>query len=208
MQIAIQNTLKRLHAEAGNQGMTLIKGLLKGIFRKLRPEDMQKAYISISRNQGLDLYQLLLNREAKYMVEFGTSFGVSSLYLAAVAQETNGKVVTTELLPSKCQVARQNFEEAGVCDLVDLREGDALETLKDLDHGVDFLLLDGWNDLYLPILKLVEPKMKSGALVYVDNVNFRSARGFMNTLRSRKDFKKVEGNCNGRVALFEKRINL
>ena len=202
--MAIQNTLKRLHAEAGSQGLTLVKGLLKGIFRKLRPEDMQDAYIAISQNQGLELYELLLNREVKYMVEFGTSFGVSTLYLAAVAKETGGRVVTTELLPSKCQVAQQHFEEAGVCDLVDLREGDALETLNDLDPGIDFLLLDGWNDLYLPILKLVEPKMKSGALVYVDNVNFRSAHGFINTLRSRKDFKKVEGKRNKRRALFEK----
>jgi predicted O-methyltransferase YrrM len=165
---------------------------------------MQDAYISISRKQGLDLYQLLLNRKAKYMVEFGTSFGVSTLYLAAAAQEMEGKVVTTELLPHKCQVAMKNFKEAEVDHLVDLRQGDATKTLEDLAFGVDFLLLDGWNDLYLPILSLVEPKMTSGALVYIDNVNFRSARSFMQYIKNHKKFRPLNiKNFSSRVALFE-----
>lgn len=177
------DTLNRMHKEASSQGFEIIKGLSKGIFRKLRPEDMEDAYLPISRGQGEFVYNLLLERNIKHMVEFGTSFGISTLYLGAAAEQTGGKVITTELLASKCRIAEQNFREAGLEDFIELREGDALETLsKDLPEEIEFLLLDGWNDLYLPLLELLEPKLKRGCLIYTDNVNFQSTRPFMSYL--------------------------
>ena len=125
----IKKTLDRLHTEAAAQRLTLVKGLVKGLFRKLKPEDMQDAYIPISRQQGEFLYDLLLREEAIHIVEFGTSFGISTIYLAAAAKQTNGKVITTEILPNKCQVAKHNFREAGLEKWIELREGDAMETL-------------------------------------------------------------------------------
>jgi len=122
----------------------------------------------------------LLERQTKNIVEFGTSFGVSTLYLAAAARKNGGKVITTELLAEKCTVAQQNFREAGLENYIELRQGDALKTLKDLDDKIDFLLLDGWNDLYLPLLLLLEPHFKKGTLIYTDNANFRSAKPFLN----------------------------
>jgi len=180
--VQIRQTLDRLHAEASSQTFTLMKNLSKGIFRKLRPEDMKDAYIAISRSQGQLIYDMLLKRKAQYIVEFGTSFGISTIYLAAAAQELGGKIITTELLPEKCAVAQQNFREAGVDQVVDLRVGDALETLKDTEPGIDFLLMDGWNDLYLPLLKILEPKFKPGTLIYTDNASFASAKPFLTYL--------------------------
>ncbi len=181
---SIVNTLLRLHKAASSQGFVLLKGLSRGIFRKLQPEDMKDAYISISQSQGEFLYDLLLDKQAKNIVEFGTSFGVSTIYLGAAAKKTGGKVITSELLPEKCAVAQQNFEEAGLSEMIDLREGDALETLKDVPDGIDFLLLDGWNDLYLPLFQILEPKFKKGTLIYTDNASFRSAQPFMEYLRA------------------------
>ncbi len=178
-------TLRRLHKEASSQGMTLIKGLTKGIFRKLQPEDMKDAYIAISKSQGEFLYDLLVERKDKHIVEFGTSFGISSIYLGAAAKVNDGKVITTELLAEKCKVAQGNFAEAGLEPWIELREGDALETLKDIPNGIDFLLLDGWNDLYLPLLQLLEPKFKPGTLIYTDNASFHSAKPFLDYIRSR-----------------------
>lgn len=80
-------------------------------------------------------------------------------------------VVGTEAVPAKAAIARKNLAEAGLGDLVDLREGDARETLADVDGPVDLLLLDAWKDLNLPILKLLEPKLAPGALVIVDDTN-------------------------------------
>ena len=188
----ILKTLGRMHQEASSEGLTIAKGLTKGIFRKLQPLDMDKAYLAISKGQGEFVFDLLVDRHAKHIVEFGTSFGISTLYLAAAAEKTGGKVITTELLASKCEVANRNFQEAGVEDIVDLREGDALETLKDIPGEIDFLLLDGWNDLYLPLLKILEPKFKKGTLIYTDNASFRSAQPFLAYLDSRPEMYKSQ----------------
>lgn len=181
----IKKTLDRLHTEAAAQRLTLVKGLVKGLFRKLKPEDMQDAYIPISRQQGEFLYDLLLREEATHIVEFGTSFGISTIYLAAAAKQTNGKVITTEILPNKCQVARHNFREAGLEKWIEIREGDAMETLTGINDEIDFLLLDGWNDLYLPLLKILPLKM--GALIWADNAALPSAKPYIQYLRSKPD---------------------
>ena len=188
----VLKTLDRMHQEASSQGLVLMKGISKGIFRKLRPEDMEEAYIAISRSQGELLVDLLVEQGAKHIVEFGTSFGISTLYLAAAAEKTGGKVITTELLASKCEVARKNFEDAGMEEIIELREGDALETLKDIEGDIDFLLLDGWNDLYLPLLKVLEPKFRKGTLIYTDNASFKSAQPFLEYLQAHPEMYKSQ----------------
>ena len=189
----INQTLARMHREASSEGFTIAKGLAKGALRmKLKPIDLDNAYIAISQGQGEYIYRLLRERNAKHIVEFGTSFGISTLYLGAAAKATGGKVITTELLSKKCRVAQQNFEEAGLENWIELREGDALETLRDIPEGIDFLLLDGWNDLYLPLLKLLEPKFKKGTLIYTDNASFSSARPFLKYIKSNPDRYKTQ----------------
>ncbi|MEO1409879.1 MAG: class I SAM-dependent methyltransferase [Bacteroidota bacterium] len=183
----ILHTLDRLHGEADRQRFTILKGLSRGIFRPLRPEDMKDAYLPISRDQGRFVYDLLLQNQARHIVEFGTSFGISTLYLGAAAQQTGGRVITTELLPEKCRVARANFREAGLDPWIEVREGDALRTLRQVETDIDFLLLDGWNDLYLPLLQLLEPQLRPGALIYTDNASFRSARPLLEYFHSQPE---------------------
>ena len=180
----IQTTLARLHHEADGELLTIAKGFVKGLFRPLQPIDMKDAYIAMSAEQGRVMYDLIVQNQCVHIVEFGTSLGISTLYLAAGAAQTGGHVITTELLPEKCAAARRHFEEAGVSHLIDLREGDALETLKNCPLNLDFLVLDGWNDLYLPLLQLLEPKFRKGCTVITDNVNFRSAKPFLNYVRN------------------------
>ena len=107
---------------------------------------------------------------AKNIVEFGTSYGISTLYLAAAAKRNGGRVITCEYLPHKAAAARKYFQEAGLADYIELREGDALETLKDLDSRPDFVLLDGWPDLVFPVFKLLEPNLADRAVIAVDDV--------------------------------------
>lgn len=190
----ILQTLNKLHSESAQEFPKIMKGLSKGIFRKLRPEDMKDAYIAISPSQGAFIYNLLIEKKAKNIIEFGTSFGISTLYLGAAARANEGKAITTEILPEKCKVALENFEQAGLSDYIELREGDAMETLKETPSPIDFLLLDGWNDLYLPLLKLLEPRFKTGILIYIDNASFRSAMPLMDYFRSNPDLYKSVGN--------------
>jgi predicted O-methyltransferase YrrM len=115
------------------------------------------------------MYLLCRSLNAKRVVEYGTSFGVSTLYLAsAVRDNGGGTVIGTELEPFKVKAARENFSSVGLAGLVDLREGDALETLKDCGGAVDFLLVDGWPRLAVSVLQLVMPQLRPGAIVLCD----------------------------------------
>ena len=95
-------------------------------------------YIPIVPQQGAFLYMQALAKGAKNIVEFGTSYGISTLYLAAAAKKNGGRVITTEYLPHKAEAARRHFAAAGLADYIELREGDALETLQDIAGGIDF----------------------------------------------------------------------
>jgi predicted O-methyltransferase YrrM len=107
---------------------------------------------------------------ARTIVEVGTSHGLSTLYLAdAVRANGGGVVIATEHEPAKAAAARAHFQEAGVADLVDLREGDLRETLRTIDGPVDFVLMDIWTEMVLPALTLIEPHLKAGAVIVADN---------------------------------------
>jgi predicted O-methyltransferase YrrM len=126
------------------------------------------APLAIKPEVGELLYMLTLAHRAGTIVEFGASLGFSTLHLAAAARDLGGaRVITTELEPDKARLARQNLAEAGLADLVDLREGDALHTLADV-REVDLLFLDGWNNLYVAVLELLEPRLSPGAVVVAD----------------------------------------
>lgn len=111
---------------------------------------------------------------ARSIVEFGTSFGISTLHLAAALRDNGGgRLVTSEFEPSKVVRARANLAAAGLADLVELREGDALRTLAaDLPDSVDLLLLDGAKALYPEVLARVEHRLRPGAFVVADNADF------------------------------------
>jgi predicted O-methyltransferase YrrM len=135
--------------------------------------------MSVSRTGGQLLYLLTRAVRARTVVEFGTSFGISTLYLAsAVRDNGGGQVITTELQPDKARRARESFVAAGLDDVIDLRVGDARETLRDLAGPVDLLLLDGWPNLRLPILNIVRPRLRPGALVLADDIDLDIGREF------------------------------
>lgn len=130
--------------------------------------------LPVSRETGLLLYMLARGSGARTIVEFGTSFGVSTLYLAAALRDNGGGVlITSEFEPSKIERARGNLAAGGLIDLVEIRQGDALKTLAvDLPETIDLLLLDGAKALYPEILDLVESRLRPGALIVADNADY------------------------------------
>ena len=133
---------------------------------------LNRAYIPVTPEVGRFLYTLVRAGKPGTIVEFGTSFGISTIYLAAAVRDRGeGLVIASELHPAKARQARENLREAGLLEHVDLREGDALETLKNVTAGVSMLFLDGWKILYLPILKMLEPAFLPGALVLGDDLD-------------------------------------
>ena len=129
--------------------------------------------LPVSRETGRLLYMLARGCGARTIVEFGTSFGISTLHLAAALRDNGGgKLITTEFEPSKVARARDNLTAGGLTDLVEIRVGDALQTLSaDLPETVDLMLLDGAKALYPEILGLVESRLRPGALIVADNAD-------------------------------------
>lgn len=134
---------------------------------------MKDLWLPVSRQTGELLYILARSSGARTIVEFGTSFGLSTLYLAAALRDNGGgQLITSEFEPSKIARARQNLADAGLIDLVEIREGDALTTLSmDLPESIDLLLLDGAKPLYPEVLSLVESRLRPGALVVADDAD-------------------------------------
>jgi predicted O-methyltransferase YrrM len=127
-------------------------------------------FLAVSPAYGRFLYMTARACKATRIVEFGTSMGISTIYLAAALRDNGGgHLIGSELEPGKVARARANLEAAGLADLVDVREGDALETLKDIGGAVDLLMIDGAFALYLPVLKLIEPRLRPGAVILGEN---------------------------------------
>jgi predicted O-methyltransferase YrrM len=135
---------------------------------------LKDLWLPVSRETGLLLYMLARSSGARTIVEFGTSFGISTLHLAAALRDNGGgRLITSEFEPSKVARARKNLMDGGLIDLVEIREGDALKTLSvDLPETIDLLLLDGAKSLYPEILDLVESRLRLGALIIADNADY------------------------------------
>lgn len=143
-------------------------------------DDMHRFFsskmVALDRDKAEFCYLLCRSLKAERIVEAGTSFGVSTLYLAAAVRDNqvkNGVVIGTEFEPEKAKIARRNFKEAGLEDFIDLREGDLRTTLQEVSGPIDFVLIDIW-DVALPALKLVSPRLRTGAIVACDNTAVRS----------------------------------
>ena len=178
---AAQAVVDALHARARAQMRSLVWHYLPRLPRLLTGRPLgawadtrfyKDKLLPLEPAQGELLYLLARARRVRCAVEFGTSFGVSSIYLAAAIRDagTGGALVGTEIEPDKVAAARRNLAQAGLAAHVQVREGDARQTLRELDEPVDLLLLDGWPALALEVLHLVEPRLAPEAIVVVDNV--------------------------------------
>jgi len=135
--------------------------------------ELKEYALPVSRDTGNLLYMLARIADAHTIVEFGTSFGLSTLHLAAALRDNGGGLlITSEFEPSKVVRARDNLIAGGLADLVEIREGDALETLASgMPDTVDLLLLDGAKSLYTDVLGLVASRLRTGAVIIADNAD-------------------------------------
>ncbi|BBZ46451.1 O-methyltransferase [Mycobacterium parmense] len=184
----VANALDRMYTEAKNQ-MSLLRDRHGELQRKMtaqeRADAMSEFYIPVTPEAGRLLYSLVRATKPATVVEFGMSFGLSAVHLAsAVRDNGTGRVVTTELSATKIAAAKNTFAETGLADLITVLEGDALSTLAGLEGPVDFVLLDGWKDLYLPIIELLEPRLSPGVLVVADNTNSPETQPYLDRVRN------------------------
>lgn len=197
----IQHVINKLFDDSKNDKQKIMKSIAKRIFRPMQPADFKDVYLSISKEQGEDLVQLIIDNNIKNIIEFGTSFGISTLFMAQGVIETNGSIITTELIESKAKKAIENFAEAEVDDYIDLRLGDAMNTLKNHNEAVDLLFLDGWKDLYLPLFTMLEPNFHKKTIIYVDNADMAEVTSFLSTVAKNPKYL-LQPKYNGKAVLI------
>jgi predicted O-methyltransferase YrrM len=184
----VATVLDRMYAESENQ-MSLLRERRGQFDRPMtteeRTEAMSEFYIPVTPEAGRLLYALVRATRPTRVVEFGMSFGISAIHLAAAVRDNgSGRVVTTELSATKIAAAKKTFAETGLDDVITILEGDALTTLESGDGPVDFVLLDGWKDLYLPVIKLLEPRLSTGALIVADNTSAEDTQPYLDRVRN------------------------
>lgn len=181
--------LNRMFAEADAQMPMLGEMFGKDIVpaessAQERADALSEFYLPVTPEAGRLLYTLVRASRPTTVVEFGMSLGISAIHMAsAVRDNGEGRVVTTELNETKVAVASGNFADAGLDDLITVLHGDALETLASVDGPVQFVLLDGWKDLYVQVLQLLEPRLAPGALVVADNTSMPGLQPYLDYMR-------------------------
>lgn len=177
----LEALLAGLHARSDGQEESMAAYYAvdsRGVERSRQTEEktfLSDKFVALDRDKAEFCYQLCRALNAARVVEAGTSYGVSTLYLAAAVRDNApaggacGVVIGTEHEPAKAAAARANFAAAGLAPLIDLREGDLRETLRDVGGPVDFMLVDIWTPMARPALELVAPRLRLGAAVVCDN---------------------------------------
>jgi predicted O-methyltransferase YrrM len=146
--------------------------------------ERDKFLLAVGPETGQFMNLLIKEAKSKVILEVGTSYGYSTLWLAEAARATGGRVISLELQANKQQYARERLTEVGLADVVDFRVGDAQSLLEKLDTNVDFVLLDLWKDLYIPCFDRFHAQLNPNAIVVADNMLFpESARTHAETYR-------------------------
>jgi predicted O-methyltransferase YrrM len=172
----VQNVLERLHTLADDGDEALRQRVLSDPAWKIASSEqkatmLQDVLLPVSRDAGRFLYAVARSIPAKRIVEFGTSFGISTIYFAAALRDNGGGlVIGSELESGKVAKAVRHLTEAGVSDHADIRAGDAMQTLRDTGGTIDVLFLDGWKELYLDVLHLTAAHLRRGSVVLADDV--------------------------------------
>jgi predicted O-methyltransferase YrrM len=149
-----------------------------------RADALSDFYLPVTPDAGRLLYALVRASRPATVVEFGMSFGISAIHLAAAVRDNeSGRVVTTELSAAKVATAKATFAQTGLDGLITVLEGDALTTLPTTSGPVDFVLLDGWKDLYVPVIKLLEPRLSPGTLIVADNTGLPDTQPYVDYVR-------------------------
>ncbi|BBZ67065.1 putative O-methyltransferase, family 3 [Mycolicibacterium insubricum] len=190
---AVATVLDRMYAESGAQfeqlrspDSPLRAGMkrLAGASAQERADALAEVYMPVSPEAGRLLYSLVRATRPAVVVEFGMSLGISAIHLAAgVRDNGTGRVITTELSAVKIAAARATFDEVGLAEEITILDGDATQTLADVDGPVGLVLLDGWKELYLPVIKLLEPKLAPGALILADNTSHAETQPYLDYVR-------------------------
>ncbi len=141
--------------------------------------------MNVPAEDGRLLYDIIMDKGYQKGLEIGTSNGYSALWLGLAFKKNGGNLITLEIEPKRAREARENFEHAGLDDIIDLRINDALKEIPALEGKFDFVFIDAWKPDYIKYLELILPKMKPGGVITAHNVTSQgnSMRDFLEEIQ-------------------------
>jgi predicted O-methyltransferase YrrM len=164
--VKVQSVLDEYEQRAKIESQRMQESAARGDFLANR----DALLLPIGPATGTLVNVLVKESKAKRILEFGTSYGYSSVWLGEAARAIGGKVTTLEIHPDKAKYARSMWSKAGIAEYVDCIVGDAQASVAALPGPFDFVLVDLWKELYVPCFELVYPKLAPGALIVADNM--------------------------------------
>lgn len=126
--------------------------------------------LPVGREVGWFLHSLILAKRPARVLELGTSYGYSTLFLADAVTQVGGILITMEMADYKQAAARAMIEKAGISAVVDFRLGDAVALINADAGPFDLVLLDIWKDIYVPCLRAFYPKLADEGIIAADNM--------------------------------------
>jgi predicted O-methyltransferase YrrM len=161
-----------------------------------RARRLDEMLLPVGRATGTLMNLLIREAEARRILEVGSSYGYSTTWLAEAARAVRGKVISLELKAAKTEYAQTQLARAGLDGYVEFRIGDALASLAALPGPFDFVLIDLWKDLYVPVFDLLYPKLAQGAVIVADNMLHppqarAHARAYRERVRAARDMTSV-----------------
>jgi predicted O-methyltransferase YrrM len=163
---SVQNVLDEYHRRIETERPRMQRAFEEGTFAQI----IDELLLPVGPESGQVINILAKSLKAPTMLELGTSYGYSGIWLAEAARASGGHLVTMELSEKKSAYARDMSTKAGLAGFVDFRVGDAVKMIEELPHGIDFVLVDLWKGLYLPCLEAFYPKLNAGAIIVSDNM--------------------------------------
>jgi predicted O-methyltransferase YrrM len=149
--------------------------------------------MNVPAEDGRLLYDIIIKKGYRRGLEIGTSNGYSALWLGLAFKQTGGQLITLEIEPQRAREAQENFEHAGLDDIIDSRINDALKEIPMLDGEFDFVFIDAWKPDYSKYLELILPKMKRGGVITAHNVTSQgsSMREFLDEIQENPKFNTI-----------------
>ncbi|MFB0553160.1 MAG: O-methyltransferase [Phycisphaerae bacterium] len=162
-------------------------------FREEFIQNFRRNSLNTTEGDAMMLRILVESAGAKRGVEIGSANGFGAINMGIAFERTGGHLYTLEIDPQRVKECRENLKKVGLENTVTCIEGDALKTLPTLEGEFDFVFIDALKRDYLKYLKILEPKLKSGAVIVGDNViqSARAMRDFLDYIQESPNYDTV-----------------
>lgn len=162
-------------------------------FRKKFIDNFHRTSLNTTPGDAMMLRILVEASGAKRGVEVGSASGFGAINMGIAFERTGGHLWTHDISPAAVKETRENLEKVGLERVVTCVEGDALKTLPNLEGPIDFVFIDARKQDYFKYLKILEPKLKPGAVVVADNViqSARAMRDYLDYVQTSPDYDTV-----------------